>query len=181
MDTNLVSNSLEYFDINKSKYEIVFKNVYGIDFIISSNDVEPNYILFLDKNNGELFRSRYEIIGVYYEDYKLWTWGWAMPNLNKNITRIIRKLLNYGIDLESSENYLKSELITSRFTINNPIQLEIHLALSMYLTKYPCIYSIDITTNDKIFTNDIQNSDTKSNTLCYIYILDHEQFDYLFD
>ena len=108
--------------------------------------MERNKIEFFDKNNKVLLQSRYEVIGFYYKKYNLWCWGWAAPPLKKNETVIIRKLLNYAleIDLSLKENeqfkFIKTQLINSRSRITDELQLDIHIALASYLAKKKMVY-----------------------------------------
>jgi hypothetical protein len=179
-DVDLVRDSLEYYDKNTEKYKNILNKITYVKFKESINDHEHNYIYLYDEDKKELFNSRYEYIGLYEPSPRgfgqtsepsprgfgqtsepsntqhylsIWTWGWAVPNFNKKNTTIIRKLLMYGTELDPLQNFLKSELITSRFKINNLIQLDIHAAIASYLSKKPIIFKM------KKFKNiDIQNN-----------------------
>jgi hypothetical protein len=76
-----------------------------------------------------------------------------VPYLSKNSTYTSRKILNYGLDLGPNQEYLKSELITSRFRITNPIQLDIHTAISSYLSQIPTIFQISKLERDPLTDN----------------------------
>ena len=76
-----------------------------------------------------------------------------------NTNYISRKILNYGLDLDTNQNFLKTELVTSRFTVSNLLQLDIHVAIASYLTKIPNIYCHKVSLNksndeDYIFFSD---------------------------
>lgn len=137
---SLVTTALEYYDTNNETYSNTFKNVNYTTFVKANNDMEHNMIIFYDKNKKELFRSKYEIIGLHNTDSNTWTWGWAIPNFKKNNTNIIRRLWNYGATLDPNAKHLKSELITSRFRVANDAQLDIHISMASYLSKTPLIY-----------------------------------------
>jgi len=82
----------------------------------------------------------------------MWFWGWAVSAFRKNLTIISRKILTYAFDLDPSvflNLQLKTELVTSRFIITNPIQLDIHVALASYLSKSPLIYKYIIYADEK--------------------------------
>jgi hypothetical protein len=188
MDKYLISNALEYFDMNNEKYNGIFNGAKYITYIFSTEDTGYNYIVFYDKNKKELFRSRYEIVALYYKKNNIWVWGWSVVKADKTLTFTIRKLLNYGIDLDSNESFLKSELVTSRFRIGNEIQMDIHLSIASYLSKNPIIYKTVfqdqgiIHENQKIYKiikdKDNDNSNGNGNYIYYyLYLFDYEQFD----
>jgi len=147
----IVSKSLEYYDknleLNNKKY---FNKINNIKFIKSNsnNDMEKNKIEFY-YNKKKLYSFKYEEIGSYYNKSKLWVWAWADPKLKKKENYISRKILNYGLDLDTNQQFLKTELITSRFIVNNLLQLDIHVSLASYLTKIPNIYCHKVTLNKK--------------------------------
>lgn len=139
-DIDLIKDSLEYYDKNTEKYKNILDKVYYVKFKESINDHEHNYIYLYDEDKKELFSSRYEYIGLYEPKNNIWTWGWAIPTFVKKNTNIIRKILMYGTELEPHQHFLKSELITSRFRINNNIQLDIHASIASYLSKKSVIF-----------------------------------------
>src|ERR1700744_639366 len=122
----LVSDSLEYYDLNSEKYNNLFKNVKYVKFSDASNDMEHNMIFLYDDHKNEILKSRYEIIGLFNNTTSTWTWAWSIASFRKNTTFIARKILNYGTELDPDSKFLKTELITSRFQIASDIQLDIH-------------------------------------------------------
>ena len=63
-----------------------------------------------------------------------------IPLIDNEKSTIAKKLLNYGLNIyPSNENqeeiYLKTQLLNSRFLIQDKFQLEIHLALASYLSR----------------------------------------------
>jgi len=176
----VVINALSYLDSNLEKYEYLFKDVTYISFNQTvKNDMEKRKLTFYDINKKKVFESKFEVFGIYDDNVGVWTWAWSYPNLYKNVTYLSRKTLEYGLDIDYNENnLLKSELITSRFKINDKLQLEIHSALAAYITKVPVIfkysYAADI---NEIDENDIikLNKDTKNTLIYYLFILDYDQ------
>lgn len=177
---SLVTNALEYYDNNNEIYKDVFNNVYYIKYIEGLNDLDHNQILFYDKHKNELFRSKYEIIGLYNFKSNAWIWAWSIPQFKKNNTNIIRKLWNYGAVLDQTANYLKTELITSRFRVSNKIQLDIHVSLASYLSKNPLVYHNYIynqSENDTDLLLPIKNNDIKLDddyTIYFMFLLDYK-------
>jgi hypothetical protein len=64
-DINLVLNSFEYYDKNNQKIKDKFTYVKYISLEMINNDLEHNKIIFYDKDLKELFKSRFERIGIY--------------------------------------------------------------------------------------------------------------------
>ena len=135
-----VTTSLKYLDENNEKYEGILKYAKFIKYILAENDMTNNIVVFYDKNKKEIFKSRYEIIGLHNTHVNTWTWSWAIPTFKKNNTGTARKLLNYGLMLDPSVKYLKTELITSRFRVADLVQLDIHIAIASYISKNPFVY-----------------------------------------
>ncbi len=181
MVNDIIINSLNYYDTNYEKYDKLIESIVYIKFIRKNNDLEHNVLIFYDKNKKEIFQSKYEIIGIYNKSYNLWVWAWAMPKLKKNLSYISRKILTYGLDLDYDKNYIKSELITSRFKITNQTQLDIHISIASYLAKIPMIYKFvsnpynteDPNSDNMIKIIDENNEfDTDLNVNYYLFILD---------
>jgi hypothetical protein len=131
---SIVPLALEYYDKIKEKHASLFKKVKSHKLIVSPYDMERNKITLYDQFEKELLTSEYEIIGIYHNKFKIWSWAWSVPIFKKNSIYISRNILNYGLDLDTTE-FLKTELITSRFLITNPIQSDIHISIATYLAK----------------------------------------------
>jgi hypothetical protein len=177
MNTIPITEALEYYDMNSEKY--VVKNVRYIRYDHSKSDTEHNSIIMYDKNKNEIFRSRYEVIGIHEQKTNIWAWAWSIPTLIKNSTMIIKKILLYGLDLDIENRILKTELITSRFKVSNNIQLEIQLAIASYLSKIPLIFSVFSysSTNNNNDYIDLLIDDNQIKTKVYLFLLDYKQFE----
>jgi len=153
---NIISQSLEYMDKNINNHKSFFTKINYINIIRSqsNNYKDMNVIEFYDRDMNLIKSSRYEILGTYNMTNMIWTWGWSIARLNKNAVNTAKKIFNYGFDLDDNNLYLKNELITSRFKISNPIQLDMHVAIGAYLSKKEIIYSYRIY-NDSINKNNI--------------------------
>lgn len=187
MENNIVVNSLAYYDKNTEKYEPMFSNVKYINFPPGDKsikgDISRRYIAMYDKNKKEIYKSRYEIIGIYENTSKTWSWAWSIPKLKKNITYISRQILNYGLDLDVSEQnslFLKSELITGRFRITSDIQLDLHASIASYISKQPIVYkfifhrdSADTTADMVEVVDDVELDGNYS--MYYLFILDYQK------
>lgn len=179
MDVNtLVSDSLEYYDANNEKYESFFKRVKNVKFEAAKSDLDYYEIIFFDEHGIALGKSRYENIGVYSQKGRVWTWAWSISAFAKKTTAIIRKVLNYGFDIDSDKIFLKNELITSRFKISDKTQLDIHIAIASYLSKQPAIFIIKKPPNTSYneIVLDIEFDKNDDNVYYILYILDPDNF-----
>jgi len=180
-DITLIKNSFEYYDKNNEKIGNKYDKVNYISFEINQKDLEHDIIIFYDSKLKELFRSRTEKIGIFDKISKIWTWAWAVSSFKKNETNIVRKILQYGTELDPSTIFLKTELITSRFRISNKIQLDMHCAIASYLSKKKQVYKYTIFNLLKLIDNkyiDILNPDYSKNEDVtfeleyYVFLLD---------
>lgn len=182
---NIVTEALEYYDKNTKQTNKVFSKVKYFKLINNDLDTEHNKIIFYDSNKQELFKSRYEMIGKYFNDSQTWIWAWAIPRYAKNNVYTIKKLLNYGIDIppRADIRFLKSELVTSRYRVTDSVQLDIHVSLASYIAKIPMIYKFpvipEITLKDrphkqllKVIPDDIL-LDITDYHINYLYLLDY--------
>jgi hypothetical protein len=144
-----ITDSLVNYDKNMKEQKKMLKDAYSFEFINSNDDTENDTIIYFDENNKEILRANYESISTFHSEFGTWTWAWANPSFSKKWTRIITKILNYGFTLDPNKNYhLKLELVNSRFVISDPIQIDIHLAVSSALSKINNIYNIVIPLED---------------------------------
>lgn len=150
---NLIKNSLDSYDERNYNYRDFLKDK---DIAINRN---LNTINFVKKNN----EFNYNVLGLFDNSTNIWMWSWMLPTLFHNETELIIDLLTYGlkisptksnnIDPNPYELYLKTQLVNSRFLINNKFQLELHLSLASYLLKkkFKFIYSIKRKLNEKSY------------------------------
>jgi hypothetical protein len=148
MNIDLIQNSLEYYDVNREKYQKFVDKIKYIKFKTSSSESNHNTLKFYDENKIELFDSAYEIIGAYMTDSKIWTWAWSIPTASNGQTYIISKIFNYARQLPKKELFLKTELLTSKFQISTRVQLDIHASIASYLSRQPFILSYIFEAND---------------------------------
>jgi len=177
---DLVLNALKYYDTNSEKYSKIFTKTKYYSLEMTQSDIEHNIIILFDKDKNEIFRSRYEYLGLYYSHLKLWVWGWSIASLQKNEILLSKKILNYGIDLGKDFAFLKSELITSRFRISDEIQLDIHISIASYIAKnpiicriiHPPIYSGKLSEDSQVELYEFQDKLTDDSIVNFIYLLD---------
>jgi hypothetical protein len=145
MSISIVNDALKFYDQNNEKYHNIKKRIKYIKFAqTEQQDIEGVKLIFFDENKKELFVSRVEILGKYYTSINTWVWGWSLASIEKSLTAIIRKVFLYGTDIDINNNpaniLLKNELITSRFRVEDNVQIDIHCAIASYLAKKPFIF-----------------------------------------
>ena len=132
---SLIDKALYYYDIKSIEY----KNFINSDNIIIGK--ENQTISFPDVDIETIYN--YEVLGIFDNTNNIWMWGWLIPDFTYNETETVKKLLNYGLKITSSISekippdrlYLKTQLVNSRFLLEDDFQLELHLAISSYLCK----------------------------------------------
>ena len=183
MSSNIVKDALKYYDTNNEKYNNIRKRMKYIKPIKTNiNGINSFKYIFYDKDMNELFSSRIEILARSYNKINTWIWGWGIPIIDKSYTTIIRKVFLYGSDLDIQTNLsnilLKNELVTSRFRIDNKIQIDIHCAIASYLSKKPFIFIWNgfpsSTTNvwDNVFSIDHKPPKNSTYSTDYFFVLD---------
>jgi hypothetical protein len=139
----LVEKAMHYYDMKIQQYE-KYKDV--INIVINR---EESTIQF--PSNVDIKTYKYEVLGIFDNMTSIWMWAWMIPEFLYNETLIVKKLLNYGLKINPSiltklspdKLYLKTQLVNSRFLLQDEFQLELHLAISCYLAKdnFKFIYS----------------------------------------
>ncbi len=177
---SIVTSSLDYYDKHCEKFNSFVSKIKYFKYEIHSGDMERNIIRLYNGNKKEIFKSRIEHIGQFYTDYKLWAWAWAIPFYNKNVSYTTKKLFDYGLSMDPhKENlFLRTELITSRFRITDPVQLDIHIAMAAYLSKIPYILKIKwnplVEPDVEGYIEFITNTKESIAGYMYIYLLDYK-------
>ena len=132
---SLIDRATLYYDMHSIKY----KDIINTDKIELNR--ETNIIVFPDIDKKEW---NYEILGIFDNTTNIWIWAWMVPDFLSNETNIVKKLLSYGLKINTTYNevnmridklYLRTQLVNSRFLLQDEFQLELHLAISSYLAK----------------------------------------------
>jgi hypothetical protein len=86
------------------------------------------------------FQTEYELLGVYSEKNRIWSWSWGIAVKSIADNYLARKLIKYAVDLEQDRGYMKFLLTTARGIIQDTTQIDINLAVASYILKQPYIY-----------------------------------------
>ena len=144
MDTKyIISKSLEDYDSNADVIRFLKKNT-RLETIEKKIDTERDLWIFYDINTNEvLFETEVEVLGIYHKKVGVWIWAWSVPKYSIIKINLSKELLLYALSLGFEASYIKTLLITSRGSIVDPIQLDIHIALASYIIKKPYIYEYE--------------------------------------
>ncbi len=130
---SLIDKAFNYYDNQNKQYKKY------LDLENISIERENTKIIFNDLDK----EFKYEVLGIFDNTTNIWMWAWMIPEFIFNETNLVRKLLNYGLkitpttvsSISPEKLYLKTEMVNSRFIVNDQFQLELHLAISCYLSK----------------------------------------------
>ena len=147
--SDFIVKSLEYYDNQNNKNNNYFKQGY---FNI---DNETSEITFISKNKMSTSSNKYQVLGMFDIETRIWLWSWVLPNLNISQTELATNLLLYGLKIDSSIDtdlfiYLKTQLLNSKLLIENNIALDIHLSMISYLLKEKILFIFSNIRDNKI-------------------------------
>jgi hypothetical protein len=123
---DLIKKSLDYFDNQNNKYKKYLSEDY--DLLLEENKI-------FNKNNQTFKNIKFEVLGIFHHSSNVFFWGWVLPYLSIDETKISRELLNYGLNLDPKSNnlehfYLKSLFLNSRIYIENDFDLDLIQSIS---------------------------------------------------
>lgn len=137
---NVLKIALDNYDKTKIEQDQMFKIANNISFNLSYNDIKKSTFKLHDK------KKEFEILSVYNTNKTTWSWAWELQNLPKNMYTKSLQLHNYGMSqINSNETnlaFIRKILISHEITMTNPIDFDVILALSLYLTKSKYIVKI---------------------------------------
>ena len=106
----MIPAALMFYDTNNHQYEKDFKKVKQTHMALSRNDVDPSTIELYDKNNNMLRRCTFQILGRYEKQTQQFQWSWGITMLPKHLTKITRRLFNYGTNILLEHTYVQKTL-----------------------------------------------------------------------
>lgn len=147
----LVKKSLHNYDIKNEQFKKIINNK---EYIFKKENAT------LEFNNLNK-KFKFNILGIFDYSKKIWIWSWLVPSYSYHHILYSKKLLDYGIKLNPDKVdidflWIKTQLVNSRFLLDNRFQLEIHLAIISYLLKdnfdfiYPVTKQLTKDKNDKL-------------------------------
>jgi len=155
---DLISLSFINYDMQKKKYKKYYNKNYKLIRMYINN--EP--IFELKNDDKILMKGNFNFIGEFFKTKKKFKWGWDFLYINdtndfmKNNTYYIKKIIKYIFDLDINAqnieeliyyNDIKNMFLHNKIKIENRIQFEQLLAISLYITKSDLIYKVDNVNN----------------------------------
>ena len=137
--------SIIHYDFSKYEFDKQFKKITSVKFNDSETDLNPSIIII---NNTKFI---YNIVGRHDKNTNIWEWGWLNKEA-KNKTYDLRTLFLFGIDNYNSEfNFINNLLINSKIIINNNLNIDILLAITLrFLTGIGYMYIFPYKENNSI-------------------------------
>lgn len=137
---NLVGESLKFYDTHQKMIRYMMK-YWRFELISSTSDTQRAVMTFRNRITEEKeITTETEVLAIYYEKYHLWLWSWSHPFATSSQSYLARQMLLYALNLGPDMTYIKSLLVTSKGIIQDPIQVDINLAVAAGIIKQPYIY-----------------------------------------
>jgi len=138
--TEFIKQRLNYLDESNNKFKHLIK--ISPENVNQYNDTQT--IIFKEKDI-EIYEGKSTTLGTFDLNTKIWLWAWVSPYFTSKETKHSKDILEYGLKLEPDSNsiihfYLKNHLVSSRLYFDTDIALDVHLAISLYITKTKFIY-----------------------------------------
>lgn len=138
--SSIISNALIYYDSAKPVIRYLKKYTYYSGYK-TTTDYERSTFTFRDNETKEIvLETEVEILAVYYDKYKIWSWAWSQTGLSNSENYLSKEILLYALGLRSELSYIKSILTTSRGIIGDTNQIDINLAVGSSVIKQPYIF-----------------------------------------
>ena len=140
-----ITQILDNYDLINSKYINTYE-----PYKYFKLDVPPKEsIIHFYNDKNEIIKSyKFQVAGFYISNTSTWKWAWSIPTSAATQIKLVKSIFNYGLTLVSPhEIYLKSFIVNSSIEINNYIEMEIIIGLSLFLTKSKLFFK------NKIYNN----------------------------
>lgn len=126
----LVKKALLNYDIKNEKFKDILKTK---EYIYKKDSATLEF-------NNLSKKFKFNILGIFDYSKKIWIWSWLVPSYSYNHILYAKKLLDYGIKINPEKVdveflFIKTQLVNSRFLLDDILQLDIHLAIISYLLK----------------------------------------------
>jgi hypothetical protein len=137
---------LDNFDKSNKKYEEYIK-IQNTEEVNTNLNVKINTEgkIFFKKDNEIIFEDNVNILGIFDISTCVWLWAWTSPMFAPEELKDSINILKYSLSYDPKSNsnihkYIKAHFTCSRIHFDKDIYLDIHLALSLYISKKKFIY-----------------------------------------
>jgi hypothetical protein len=150
-NNNLIELSFNYYDLKKKEY----KKYYNSSIYEHNYDRTTN-IFYFKKNNNNILKFEKQLLGSFNKDTNMFTWGWYyyIDDIKHDNTYVINKILNYIFKMKIKNNditlNIRNIFLRYQYNISYPLELELILATTLYITKSDMIYR-DVNNKNIIF------------------------------
>lgn len=162
-----------YFKMYVKPDIININNLDKVKIKMSNNDIDDSKMSCY-KNEKLLYNGFCSFIGILKKTIDprtkntvrlIWHWGWSVPGASKSFTSKTLNLLNYSLisfdDYDELLSQIKQYMINASSNINDIIDIEIILALVIYLTKIKILIGIPVSHDEYIaFAEKLHSKDT---------------------
>jgi hypothetical protein len=138
---------LDNFDKSNKQYaeyiEMAEDDAYNLEN--KSIRLLENNIISFKKDNKLIFEDKASILGIFDINTNVWLWAWTSPTFTQEELKDSLDILKYSLSYDPKSNsnihkYIKAHFTCSRINFDKDIYLNIHLALSLYISKKKFIY-----------------------------------------
>jgi hypothetical protein len=145
-NNNLIKLSFNYYDLKKKEYKKYYNPIYK-----KYHDSTTN-ITYLKNNNNNILKVEEQFLGSFDKNTNIFTWGWYYyVNISEHShydnTYIIKKILNYILKMKIKNKdmiyNIRNIFLRYQYNISYPLELELILAMTLYITKSDMIYRED--------------------------------------
>lgn len=137
----IITKALSNYDLHNTAITVIKKKT-NVKIFSSNINLKRDTLTFELIDGLKKYKTEIEILGTYYKTQGIWCWAWGNTLLKRQQIFNSKELLLYGLNLEFPAFYIKNLLITSRGMIDDPIQVDIIIALALFLRKRKYIYPL---------------------------------------
>lgn len=137
---DIIRNSLVQYDAAQPVIQYLMENCMYDGIKTDSDYVRTKFNFMSIKTKEVLVSTEVETLAIYFDKTNVWSWAWSHPGLLNSENHYAKEILLYSFKLGSELSYIKNILTTSKGVINDPIQIDVNLAISTYIIKKPYIY-----------------------------------------
>jgi len=102
----------------------------------------PEMKIYNKETNELIISTEFERLAAYYNKYHIWVWAWSVPMLHHSENSLSIEILKHTLQMDQEYVYIKTLFTTSRGIIDDPIQIDINLALCGQILKKPYIVKL---------------------------------------
>lgn len=95
-----------------------------------------------------VLETEIELMGIFYDKYNVWSWGWVQPGILKPEIYLVKEILIHALDMELELSDIRQLLVSPRAVFSDKMQLDICLAIAGSVIKHCHIFPYKVTEID---------------------------------